>query len=311
MGAADHYDEFSLFPENAAEAGLPWDGPPTVARVDTDVDDRNVSALVWGREPAELVLVHGGGQNAHTWDTVALALRRPLVAIDLPGHGRSAWREDHDYSPGTNAATIAPLIEKLAPSARVVCGMSLGGMTVTALAARRPDLVRRLVVVDVTPGVTGGKAAAITTFLRSRDRFESFDDILSYTMEHNPTRSESSLRRGVMHNARPLEDGSWVWRHDLAGHAGEPDADTARMAERFAVLWEDVSAVKAPFLLVQGALSPVVDDDDIAELKRRQPDARVEVVDGAGHSIQGDRPVELAAILEAELRRQPTTNCQE
>ena len=41
----------------------------------------------------------------------------------------------------------------------------------------------------------------------------------------------------------------------------------------------------------------VVDDADEAELPRRQPDARVEVVDGAGHSIQGDRPVELAALL--------------
>ena len=298
----DHYDEFSLFPDNASEAGIPWDGPPKVKRIDTDVDGRNVSALVWGTEPAELVLVHGGGQNAHTWDTVALALGRPLVAVDLPGHGRSSWRDDHDYGPATNAAAIAPVIEKLAPSAKAVCGMSLGGLTVNSLAAARPDLVRRLVVIDVTPGVTGGKAAAITTFLRGRDSFESFDDILNYTMEHNPTRTESSLRRGVMHNARPEPDGTWVWRHDLAGHAGDPQADVAAMADRFAVLWEDVSAVKVPYLLVRGALSPVVDDDDVAELLRRQPEARVEIVEGAGHSIQGDRPVELAQILLTELR---------
>ena len=52
-----------------------------------------------------------------------------------------------------------------------------------------------------------------------------------------------------------------------------------------------------PLLLVRGGLSPVVDDDDVAELLRRRPDAEVIVVDNAGHSIQGDRPVELARIL--------------
>jgi len=54
-------------------------------------------------------------------------------------------------------------------------------------------------------------------------------------------------------------------------------------------------------LLVQGGTSPVVDDDDIAEARRRQPDLDHVVVDGAGHSVQGDRPVELAEILRQRL----------
>jgi pimeloyl-ACP methyl ester carboxylesterase len=48
----------------------------------------------------------------------------------------------------------------------------------------------------------------------------------------------------------------------------------------------------------------VVGDDDVAELRRRLPDADVIVVDGAGHSVQGDRPVELARILAERLLRQ-------
>ena len=92
---ADHYDEFSLFEENATEAGLPWSGPPAVRAEFVEVaPGRNVSALVWGNRPPDIVFVHGGGQNAHTWDTVALALDRPLVAIDLPGHGHSDWPGD-------------------------------------------------------------------------------------------------------------------------------------------------------------------------------------------------------------------------
>jgi len=68
-----HYDEFSMFHENAEEYGVPYDGPPVVERRSVAMPDgRRLSALVWGTTPPELVLLHGGSQNAHTWDTVAL-----------------------------------------------------------------------------------------------------------------------------------------------------------------------------------------------------------------------------------------------
>jgi pimeloyl-ACP methyl ester carboxylesterase len=66
----------------------------------------------------------------------------------------------------------------------------------------------------------------------------------------------------------------------------------------FATLWDDVSRIAVPVLLVRGgAPGTVVDDGDETELRRRQPGVRVETVEGAGHSIQGDRPLELAALL--------------
>jgi pimeloyl-ACP methyl ester carboxylesterase len=58
-----------------------------------------------------------------------------------------------------------------------------------------------------------------------------------------------------------------------------------------------------PLLLLRGALSPVVDDADVAEVERLRPDAEVIVVDDAGHSIQGDRPVELARLLDGFVPR--------
>jgi pimeloyl-ACP methyl ester carboxylesterase len=66
-------------------------------------------------------------------------------------------------------------------------------------------------------------------------------------------------------------------------------------------LWNAVENVKAPLLLVRGGTSPVVDDEDVAEVMRRNPTARVIVVEGAGHSVQGDKPVELAEILRSLL----------
>jgi pimeloyl-ACP methyl ester carboxylesterase len=102
-----HYDEFGLFRENAGEFGIPWKGEPKVRRVEVDTGEgRTISALVWGDGDPEIVLIHGGAQNAHTWDTVALALDRPLVAMDMPGHGHSSHRDDHAYWPAENAVAL-------------------------------------------------------------------------------------------------------------------------------------------------------------------------------------------------------------
>jgi pimeloyl-ACP methyl ester carboxylesterase len=290
------YDEFSMFHENAEEFGLPYDGPPTVRREQVEVDPgRHLSALVWGDAEPELVLLHGGAQNAHTWDTVALALGRPLVAIDLPGHGHSDGARAGSYDPVSNAGDVATAVRALAPDARAVVGMSLGGMTALALTTVAPELVRSLVLVDITPGVDEHKAGAIVAFVDGPESFPSFDELLARTIEFNPTRSESSLRRGILHNAEQREDGSWVWRH--ARHRTGAAAP-GRQAPDFGRLWDALSAYGGPVMLVRGMRpQSVVDDADEGELLRRRPDARVEHVQEAGHSVQGDTPVELAGLI--------------
>ncbi len=318
------YDEFSMFHENAEEFGLPYDGPPVVRREAVEVEPgRHLSALVWGEGPAELVFLHGGAQNAHTWDTVALALDRPLVAIDLPGHGHSDGGHGNALDPASNARDIAVAVRTLAPDARAVVGMSLGGVTAIALAALAPELVRSLVLVDITPGVDGHKASAIVAFVNGPESFDSFDDLLARTVAFNPTRSVSSLRRGILHNAVQRDDGSWVWRYArhraLLADAAPSDTDTPAGPDdaprdggtpspgggagqlrhpTFASLWEAVSGLTVPVMLVRGMLpQSVVDDADEAELVRRCPHARIEHVAEAGHSVQGDQPVELARLI--------------
>ena len=296
------YDEFGLFHENAAEHGLPYDGPPVVRRQAVNLGDgRSLSSLVWGDGPPELVLLHGGGQNAHTWDTVAMALGRPLVAIDLPGHGHSDGPAPGGSS-ATNADDVATVIEALAPDAKVVVGMSAGGLTALGIAARRPALIRKLVLVDILPNPDPGAARKIGDFIDGPATFESFDDLLARTMQFNPTRSESSLRRGILHNAVQLDDGSWQWRHQRHRGEGRTPPSPEDAAERMARLWDTVGGLTVPVLLVRGmAEGSVVTDDAEDELRRRLPSAKVERVEGAGHSVQGDKPVELAGILQRFL----------
>ncbi len=317
------YDEFGLFHENAAEYGLAFDAPPTVRRVAVEVaPGRTLSALVWKNAEPELVLLHGGAQNAHTWDTVAMALDRPLVAIDLPGHGHSDGpgpRAAGQLDVEANAVEVAAVVRALAPRARAVVGMSLGGLTAIALAKEAPDLVRKVMLVDVVPGIKGERARHISDFVNGPRTFPSFDELLELTVQFNPTRSVSSLRRGILHNAEQQEDGTWVWRWARhrppvpAGGAGrgreaEPGADRAGAEVTSSTatdsfydrLWQSLESVEVPVLLARGMRADsVLGDEDEEELRRRVPSAQVVHVQGAGHSLQGDTPLELAALIEA------------
>jgi len=286
------YDEFGLFHENIAEWDLDVTIPP-VRRFFVAVDGlRQVSGLRWGEAPPELALLHGGAQNAHTFDTVALALARPLVALDLPSHGHSDATPFGGSAVMTHATDLGRALEQLLEGPRPLVGMSLGGLVALALAHQRPDLVSSLVMLDITPGVNADKARHITDFVNGPDSFDDFEALLERTVAHNPTRSISSLRRGILHNALQRSDGTWVWRHQQHPRSELVSPPTAD-------LWDMLGELTMPVTLLRAmGQGSVVDDQDEAEFLRRCPHATVVPVAGSGHSIQGDAPLALAALLD-------------
>ena len=295
------YDEFGMLRENAEEIDLVWRGPPVVERREVEVNpDQFVSVLVWGDADPELVFLHGGGQNAHTWDTVVLALGRPALAIDLPGHGRSDRRPDRNYGPWRNADAVATVMEQLAPNAKGVIGMSLGGTTATRLASTRSDLARHAVIVDVTPQVNDPGRAITPEQLGSvaliggPPTYESFEAVAAATVATSPKRTEAGVRRGVRHNTLRLDDGRWAWRYDLFG---ERTGNENNWGD-FTSLWDDVSAITVPTMMVQGGDSVFVLPEDREHFERRLPSVRWEVVASAGHAVQSDQPLALVALIQ-------------
>ena len=298
----DDYDEFGLLHENAEEWGFDLDESFRPARGDVEVaPGQRLSYIRWGEGEPELVFLHGGGQNAHTWDTVALKLGRPAIAFDLPGHGRSSRRDDRDYGPWNNAAAVAGALDQLVSSPAVLVGMSLGGATAIRLAATRPELFRSVVIVDVTPQVNDATREMTTAergsvaLIAGPPTYDSFEAMADATIALSPYRPAAAVRRGVRHNAHRLPDGRWTWRYDLFGPRPEGSEEWAD----FASLWDDVASITAPTMLVRGALSKFVLDEDEAEMRRRLPSVRVEKVDGAGHAVQSDRPLELVELVES------------
>lgn len=301
------YDEFSMFHENAAEYGIPFTSPPVVSRVFVKMpDERQLSCLKWGTESPRVVFLHGGAQNAHTWDTVALALDVPILCIDLPGHGHSDSAAQYDATAQPlqqNAADIAEVIKQIAPDAVGVVGMSLGGLTMLALSRDWPQLVPAMVLVDITPGVNQEKTKQITDFVNGPATFPSFEELLERTIQFNPTRSVESLRRGILHNALQSEDGSWVWRYRRENAPGLPEVDGKVERPSTQSLWDAVQHFGKALMFVRGMRSQsVVTNEDEEELCRLASSVRVEHIEQAGHSVQGDTPLELAELIKDFLR---------
>lgn len=304
---SDDVDEFSFLPAQAADIGV--DGPlPAVERLDlTLADGRTLSALRYGSAPPQVTFLHGAGLNAHTWDTTVLALGLPALAIDLPGHGDSSWRDDAAYVARVLAPDVAAGIEQWTTGPQLLVGQSLGGLTAAAVAATRPDLVSSLVVVDITPGIDpNGGASQIRRFFAGPTDWASREELTDRALSFGFGGSPEAAARGVFLNSRVRADGRVEWKHHFArianALAADPAAAEAAEAAQDAVTavlgeqgWEDLSAVRAPLTLIRGDHGYVT-EAEAADFARRLPQASVETVP-AGHNVQEDIPAALGARL--------------
>ncbi|WP_271189242.1 alpha/beta fold hydrolase [Dactylosporangium matsuzakiense] len=290
-------NEFALLAETARDVcytGL----LPRVRRAEVATLDGRVSALVWGDGP-EVTFLHGAALNAHTWDSTILPLRRPALAIDLPGHGDSEWRADFHYAPRTIAPAVAAAVETLAADRpQVLVGQSLGGLLAVAVAGLRPDLVAGLVLVDVSPGLRPEDAQQVRSFLSGPLVFESRAQVAELAVAAGIAGPGPALDRGVLFNTRVRADGKVIFKH----HFGSPPAGAAAPGRpRYADLWAVLEAATVPVLLIRathGYLPP----DVVAEFAARVPKARIEEVDSR-HNVQEHRPVELAGLIAAFMAR--------
>jgi len=298
-------DEFQFLPAQAADLGV---AAPPVRRLTHDLPDgRAVSALAYGDAPPVVTFLHGAGLNAHTWDTTILALGLPALALDLPGHGDSSWRPDAAYTGPVLAEDISSAVSAWTAGPQVLVGQSLGGLTAAALAARHPELVRELVVVDITPGIDpAGDASQIRAFFAGPTDWASRDELVERALSFGLGGTPEAAARGVFLNSRVREDGRVEWKHHFAhlanAAAGDPALAAAASAQQDAVRdvlsasgWDDLAAVTAPITLIRGDRG-FVNPADAEEFARRLPAASVIDV-ASGHNVQEEQPVELARLV--------------
>lgn len=286
---------------NAGPLGAPADNVRAGGRQArdgfVDVGPVRLHYLEWGSaaQPA-ILLLHGGSAHAHWWDRVAcdLADRYRILALDLRGHGDSAWSEEREYGLEAHVDDVLGLIEALPLGSFSLVGHSFGGLVAMATAARAARHVESLTVIDTRLRV-GARAARFMDALRRLPNpvYPNLEEAVR-RFRLLPTANDAApevLDHVARHAVRRLDDGTWTLKFDRRSIANTRPCDLSKA----------MSAVRCPVLVVRAAESEIMSEADLAEFHSIAPHAETAVVAGAHHHVMLDRPEALVAVMRTFL----------
>jgi pimeloyl-ACP methyl ester carboxylesterase len=175
----------------------------------------------------------------------------------------------------------------------------MGGMNAMAFAAKYPDRVQRLVVVDIRPAINPDKRANREQDKRTSEHghaiFPSPDGAFIARKLGHPYTPDESIRHHVRHLLKQLPDGRWTNKHDpRVSYHWKPRN-----------LWAELPKITCPVLIVRGGQSYVLSGDIAEEMRAAFPDAELVTIEAAGHTIPEDQPEAFIAAVEAFLQQHP------
>ncbi|WP_445166638.1 alpha/beta fold hydrolase [Mycolicibacterium sp. Dal123E01] len=252
-------------------------------------DGLTLVADEWNRGAAErptILMLHGGGQNRFSWKRTGDVLAGQgfhVIALDARGHGDSDRAPDADYSVDALSADVLSVLEQIGRPV-VLIGASMGGLTSILVAKLAgPDVVTKLVLVDVVPRFEKDGSARIRDFMFSNvDGFDNLEQAADAIAAYLPHRTRPKNLDGLKKNLRQ-RDGRWFWHWDPAFLTAPKDDPFGRV-ERLEQAAIDLTI---PILLIRGKLSDVVSAEGVQDFLAKVPAEFVELAD-AGHTAAGD-----------------------
>lgn len=240
-----------------------------------------------------IVLIHCFSCAIDWWDGMRPRLEREhrVIAVDLLGHGGSA-KPPTGYTPPEQAASVAAVLRELDVRQATVAGHSLGGAVTVALAERHPGLVGRVAIVDMPPDHSYGDLGFIAGL--------AFQPLIGEALW--TIKPDFAVRDGLSVAFAPgfevpdafVED---VKRLTYTAYDSSPSGtDDFLSAES---LDRRLAAIGKPLLVTMGAEEQIVNDPERAldQYAGSVPAARTELIDGAGHSPNVERPALTANLL--------------
>jgi pimeloyl-ACP methyl ester carboxylesterase len=240
-----------------------------------------------GRTP--LLLLHGFTGHAHAWDTLAIALQPHfhVYALDQRGHGDSDPADTY----GAVAAfdDLSGVVDQLSLAPVILVGLSMGGRNAMYFASKRPDLVQKLVVLDIGPEISP-KAAQAPSGPAEPDVWDSIEQAAQHLHRANPYPGIHYYRWVVSHSLRPRPDGGlvWAWHPSVKQRRTQPDLDW----------WGVLRSITAPTLVLRGAESRVLDRDVAERMAQALPHGRLVEIPQAVHTLHEDNPEAVLAALK-------------
>lgn len=262
---------------------------------EVQVNGINIHYLDWGNDDKPpMLLLHGRTNSAHTWDFTSLAFHDNFHVIvpDQRGHGDSGWSPDADYGLDGLVPDIEGFVGVMGLKDVTLVGHSMGGRAALAYASQNTDLLKALVVLDMAPQVERDEVDSIAGWRRLPAETDSFEEFVEAAHNLNPRRTVEQLRGSLAHQLRQYESGKWSWKWDPALRQADTSGWTT---ER---LWDAVSNIKCPVLMVRGGDSGLISDATIERMKKTVPGTQALVIEGAGHQVAGDKP----ALVQQAMR---------
>jgi pimeloyl-ACP methyl ester carboxylesterase len=256
--------------------------------------------LEWSQQGVPLVLIHGFGNDAHIWDDFApvAAAHYRVLALDLRGHGDSAWPLHGEYEYAHHVADLEAVTQSLGIERMVLVGHSLGGRVAMLYAGAHPEQMAGLVIVDSAPELdTRGTTRIQMDVGQHKDpSFGSVAEYESMLLHAYPEAQPHAIKRMALHGVKRRDDGRYILKMDpvLRGAVGQiaTPLERAEYEDRTrGELWDALGKVRCPTLVVRGAASDIMSadvadkmvDDVLAQ-------GRLAVVGRAGHSVMTDNP---------------------
>lgn len=244
-----------------------------------------------------LVLVHGGLDHARSWDWVARSLREHyhVYALDLRGHGNSAWAPGAIYSIAEYVLDLSVLLDIVGEFPIHLMGHSLGGSVMLHYAGLYPDRVCKAVAIEGfisphEPRMRGPIAERLRYWIeavRNAEKHRSkgyatLDAAMARMKEVNPHLSEEVAQHLTLHGTNWEPDGSLVWKFDHYLRAAAPYGyDVEDAAEVY-------GRISCPTLLFNGLESYLAVPDSDPRTKAIR-NCRVVNVPDAGHWVHHDQ----------------------
>jgi pimeloyl-ACP methyl ester carboxylesterase len=233
--------------------------------------------LEWG-DPAKppMILLHGIARHAHTFDHIAPTFARDhhVIALDLRGHGDSAWSPEGAYLVQDYVKDLEALVAQLRLRGLTLLGNSTGGRVVQVFAGLHPELVARIVVEDVGPERPRNIADAFARRVEQEATgWASEDELVAQLAAANIRTPEPLLRTYAHFGVKPEPGGRLVWKRDPNLVKGFVETE----------LWDSVSKITAPALYVIGGGSRIVPPETQKRLADTLRNCRIIVMPGLGH----------------------------
>ena len=276
-----------------AQAPPPAAGQPADRFV--DANGLRLHYLDWGgagRQP--LILVHGLDRTAHTFDHLAphFTARYHVLAIDMRGHGDSAWDPQARYVVEDHAQDLAAIIEQLGLRNVILWGNSTGGRVVQVYAGMRPANVAGVIAEDVGPERPRQIADSYARRVEADARgWASQDELVAQLRKSNARMPEALIRTWVQSGSKTDGNGRVTWKRDPSLSKGFVATD----------LWRYVRQMTAPALYVLGGASTIVSAADQAQLRATLPRVEIVTMPGLGHFPSDEQPAAFLAIVDRFL----------